>query len=268
MNKKILSISIFLVLVILAATCTPAVASPDNKLFVMKNDLVTIEVNHYLGRQVNQLHSTITVSEAEQLRFYLTELNKAIELNDHEAIVKYVSFLNGKGILKENYRCFPSYNDGLTLLKKTKLFSTDLGAAGENISNRLCFFNAIGEGAMLWGLGLAFVKTLVDAIMNVSNPIGAIILLIILLPFIVITMLLNNLIPFRIFSPNGIISLMNGTISARGANGTQRVTVGADPYNVNLSGFTGITIFIPPINNHKSFLFVSGFALKAEGQPS
>jgi hypothetical protein len=129
----------------------------------------------------------------------------------------------------------------------------------------LCYVNALGEGGMLWWLGLNFVQELVDAINNVSNWFGAIILYIVLLPFILLTMLLTDLIPFRIFSPTGVIALTNGTVSARGANGTQKVTVGAEAYGVNLSGFTGITINIPPINNHKSFLFVSGFALKAEG---
>jgi hypothetical protein len=120
---------------------------------------------------------------------------------------------------------------------------------------------------MLWWIGLAFVQELVDAINNVSNPIGAVILYIILLPLIVLTILLTDLIPFRIFSPRGAIALRNGTISATGAGGRQKVTVGEEGYGVNLSGFTGITINIPPINTHKSFLFVSGFALKAEGQP-
>jgi hypothetical protein len=119
---------------------------------------------------------------------------------------------------------------------------------------------------MLWWLGLAFAQAIIKAIENVSNPIGAIILLIILLPLLVLTMLLTDLIPFRIFAPTGVISVRNGTISSLGLNGFQRVKVGAEGYGVNLSGFTGITINIPPINNHKTFLFVSGFALKAEGQ--
>ena len=119
---------------------------------------------------------------------------------------------------------------------------------------------------MLWWLGLAFVQAIVKAVENVSNPIGAIILLIILLPILVLTMLLTDLIPFRILAPTGAISVQNGTISCLGLNGFQRVKVGAEGYGVNLSGFTGITINIPPMNNRSSFLFVSGFALKAEGQ--
>ena len=78
-------------------------------------------------------------------------------------------------------------------------------------------------------------------------------------------MLLTDLIPIKILTPTGAISLQNGTISCLGLNGFQRVKVGAEAYGVNLSWFTGSTINLPPINNHKAFLFVSGIVLKAEG---
>ena len=267
MDKKIISLSIIAAAVILLAGCTPALASPDKNPFAVEAQLVTIEVNQYRGRHSQQIHTTVSVSDAEQIRFYLTELYKAQECNDQAAIATYESLLNEKGIFGKNHQSISSSINGLTLLQQTSLGSYISNRAGENISNRLCFFNAIGQGGMLWWIGLAFVSQLVEAIMNVSNPIGAAILLIILLPFIVMTMLLTDLIPFRILAPTGIVSLQNGSISARGANGTQRVTVGTEGYGVNISGFTGITINIPPINNHKSFLFVSGFALKAEGRP-
>ncbi len=267
MNKKIILLSIFTAVVILLTGCTPALASPEDNLLAMKNDLVTIEVNHYLGRHIQKTQTIVTASDAEQIRLYLTELYKAQERDDRVAIATYETLLNQKGIFDEKYQRFQSHFNGITLLEKTKLSNYFPNIADENISNSLCFFNAIGEGAMLWGIGLAFVQKLVDAINNVSNPIGAVILYIILLPLIVLTILLTDLIPFRIFSPNGVISLRNGTISARGTNGSQRITVGAESYGVNLSGFTGITINIPSINNRRSFLFVSGFALKAEGQP-
>jgi len=265
MNKKIVPLSIAAAVVILLAGCTHALATPEDNLIAMKNEFVTIEVNQYLGRQSQPIRTMVTASDAEQIRFYLTELYTAQERNDRAAIVTYETLLKEKGIFGKNYYGFSSNVNGMTLLEKTRFTSRLPSLAGENISNRLCYFNAIGEGAMLWWVGLAFVQGLVDAINNVSNPLGAIILYIILLPFIVLTMLFTDLIPFRIFSPTGLIALKNGTISARGANGIQRVTVGAESYGVNLSGFTGITINIPPINNRSSFLFVSGFALKAEG---
>ncbi len=266
MNKKIISLSIFSAVVILLAGFTPALASSENNIFAVKTELVSIEVNHYLGRQPERNQLTVTTDEAEQIRFYLTELYKAQQRNDCAAIATYESLLYEKGLFGANHPRFSSNINGLTLLEKAGFSSSAPSMTDENISNSMCYFNAIGEGAMLWWIGLTFVQQLVDAINNVSNPIGALILYIILLPFIVLTMLFTDLIPFRIFSPAGVIALKNGTVSARGANGFQKLTVGEESYGVNLSGFTGITINIPPINNHKSFLFVSGFALKAEGQ--
>jgi hypothetical protein len=265
MDRKIILVSVFSAIVILLAGCAPALGSPEKNLFALNAEFVTIEVNHYLGRQTDTTHMTVTAEEAEQIRFYLTELYAAQQRNDHKAIATYENLLNEKGILGGNHPRFSSDLHGVTLLEKAKIFPSNPSLTDENISNSLCYVNALGEGGMLWWLGLNFVQELVDAINNVSNWFGAIILYIVLLPFILLTMLLTDLIPFRIFSPTGVIALTNGTVSARGANGTQKVTVGAEAYGVNLSGFTGITINIPPINNHKSFLFVSGFALKAEG---
>ena len=264
MDNKIISLSILSAVVILLAGCTPALASQQKNPFSVSTELVTIEVNQFLGRKTDQIRTTVTASEAEQIRSYLTELYKAQQRNDRAAIATYEALLIEKGIFGEDSQNVSSNLNRISNLEN--LFSGPLPLVDENISNKLCFFNAIGEGGMLWWLGLAFIQQLVNGIKNVTNPIGAVILLIILLPFILMTMLLTDLIPFRIFSPTGLIALNNGTVSARGANGAQRVTVGNQTYGVNLSGFTGITINIPPINNHKSFLFVSGFALKAEGQ--
>ncbi|HIG99081.1 MAG TPA: hypothetical protein HA258_00730 [Thermoplasmata archaeon] len=266
MDKKIISLSIFSAVVILLAGCTPALASSENNMFAVKTERINIEVNHYLGRQTERNQLTVTADEAEQIRFYLTELYNAQQRNDRAAIATYESLLYEKGLFGVLHPRFSLDINGRALLEKAGFSSSTLSMADENISNSMCYFNAIGEGAMLWWIGLAFVQQLIDAINNVSNPIGAVILYIILLPFIVFTMLFTDLIPLRIFSPSGVIALKNGTVSARGANGFQKLTVGEESYGVNLSGFTGITINIPPINNHKSFLFVSGFALKAEGK--
>jgi hypothetical protein len=265
MNKKIVIFSLLMALLVSLTSIPPALASKNTDVIALKNDLVTIEVNRYLGKTPEQIHTTVTAAEAEQIKQDLIALYDAQQRNDQSAISKYESLLKEKGIFVNSNQKFYSNDNGVALMEKTKLLRFPSSLAGENISNRICYFNAIGEGAMLWWLGLAFAQAIVKAVENVSNPIGAIILLIILLPLLVLTMLLTDLIPFRIFAPTGAISVQNGTISCLGLNGFQRVKVGAEAYGVNLSGFTGITINIPPINNHKSFLFVSGFALKAEG---
>jgi hypothetical protein len=266
MNKKIVIFSLSMAILISLTSITPALATKNTNIITLKNDLVTIEVNRYLGRTPEQIHTTVTAVEAEQIKQDLIALYDAQQRNDQKAVSKYESLLNEKGIFGNSNQKFYSNEDGMALMEKTKLLRFPSSLPGENISNRFCYFNAIGKGVMLWWLGLTIVQAIVKAVENVSNPIGAIILLIILLPILVLTMLLTDLIPFRIFAPTGAISVQNGTISCLGLNGFQRVKVGAEGYGVNLSGFTGITINIPPMNNRSSFLFVSGFALKAEGQ--
>jgi hypothetical protein len=265
MNKKIISLSILTATIILLTGFTPALASNKNNLTSIKSELVTIEVNHYLGRQPKQVRTTITASEAEEIRYYCIELYKAQERNDYQAILKYETLLNEKGIFGEHYRQFSTNTQGITLLEKTNLPDYFTNLAGDNISNRFCYINAIGEGLVMWWLAQAFWQAIVNALKNVSNPIAALILLLALLPLAITVMLLTNLIPFRILAPTGAFALKNGTISCLGLNGFQRVKVGAEAYGVNLSGFTGLTINIPPINNRTAFLFISGFALKAEG---
>lgn len=265
MNKKIIFLCMLTTAIILLTGFTPALASPKNNLSAFRNELVTIEVNHYLGRQPKQIRTTVTACEAEEIRQYLIELYHAQERNDHQAIVKYEALLNEKGIFGESYQQFFSDTNRMNLLEKITLPGYFNNFAGENISNRFCYINTIGEGLVMWWLALSFWQSIANALKNVSNPLAAFILLLVLLPLGVTVMLLTNLIPFRILAPIGAFALKNGTISCLGLNGFQRVRVGAEAYGVNLSGFTGITLNIPPINNRSAFLFISGFTLKAEG---
>lgn len=265
MNKKVISISIVTAAILLLTGFSPVLASPKNNSLEIQQNLVTIEVNYLLGRQHTQTHALVTESDAEEIRQYLIELHNALEQNDQQAISKYEALLKAKGLFEGyNQRVFTN-NHGLTLLQKSKQPTVLTTLADDNISNNLCYFNALGEGLVAWWLAIQVFEGIVKMIKNVSNAIAAIILLLIFLPFFVLTMLITNLIPFRILAPTGVLSLKNGTVSALGLNGLQRVPVGPDPYAVNLTGFTGITINIPPINNRSSFLFVSGIALKAEG---
>lgn len=268
MNKKIILISLLAAVLVVATGFTPALASPQHNLLSIKNDLVTIEVNHHLGRQTKQIKTMVTVPEAEEIRQYLCKLYDAQERNDYQAVLRYESLLNEKGIFGEHYQKISPNPLCLSLLEQTTLPYQFPGLADENISNSFCYFHARGEGLVAWWLALEILEGIVNMVKNTSSVIVALIILLIFLPFFVLTMLFTNLIPFRILSPKGLLSLNNGTISALGTEGFQRVTVGAESYAVNLSGFTGITINIPPINDRKSFLFVSGFALKAEGLPT
>ncbi|MBE3121880.1 MAG: hypothetical protein IMZ43_06355 [Thermoplasmata archaeon] len=265
MNKKIVIVSLLTALLVSLTSITPALATKNTNLITLKNDLVTIEVNRYLGKTPEQIHTTVTSAEAEQIKQDLMALYDAQQRNDHEAISKYEVLLNEKGIFGNSNQKFYSNDNGMALIEKTKFSRYLTNQIGENISNRFCYFNAIGEGLVFWWLALSFLQGIVNVLKNVTNPIAMLILLLVLLPLAIVMMLLTNLIPFRILAPTGAMSLKNGTISCLGLNGFQRVKVGAEAYGVNLSWFTGITINIPPINNRTAFLFVSGIALKAEG---
>ncbi|MFA5102977.1 MAG: hypothetical protein WC525_07465 [Candidatus Thermoplasmatota archaeon] len=268
MDKKLIAICIITAAIVLLTGFSSALASPKTNLFEIQNNLVTIEVNYLLGRQSRQTCSTVTVSEAEEIRHYLIELHDALERNDGQAISTYKALLKEKGIFLDNYQKVNSNTHGFALLEQTTSPSYINSQAGENISNTFCYFNAIGEGLVAWWLALLVLEGIIHLLKNTSSLIVALILFLTFLPFFVLTMLFTNLIPFRILAPSGVLSLKNGTVSAFGLNGFQRVTVGPEAYGVNLSGFTGITINIPPINNRTSFLFLSGLALKAEGKPT
>lgn len=264
MKKKIIILSSGVGILLLLTGITPALASNNTDVFTMRNTFVTIEVNHYLGRHTQQTFTTVPFEEAEEIRQYLCAFYDAQQRNDLAAITYYESLLTEKGIFDERYQQLFLKNKEDVLRGKKDAASSVTRLADENISNRLCFFNAIGEGIVAWWLALKIWEGIVRLIKNQTSALAALILLLIFLPYFVLALVFTNLIPFRIMTPIGALFLKNGTISCIGVNGFQRVKVGPEGYGVNLSGFTGLTINIPSINNRSSFLFISGFALKAE----
>jgi len=253
MKKKIICVSSIIVgILIILGSLSPAVCSKD-----IKN--VTIEVNRYYGKDSGPIYTDVSIEEAEEIKQILINLNMAIENNDEAAISQYEKILNDKGIFGENHQKFFSNNQYNEVIKKINLvkYTKYFGSNADNISNTLCYFNAIArEGLMLWWVGLKLWQTIIDAIKNVTNPLAAFILLLAFLPILVLVLFFTALIPFRILAPSGLIGLRNGTVSSLGLKGFKRLKVGEVGVDVNLSWFTGITINIPG-----SFLFVSGIAL-------
>lgn len=264
MNKKIIILSTSVCILLLLTGLTPALASNNTNVFTTRNTFVTIEVNHHLGRHKQQTLTTVPLEEAEEIRQYLCALYDAQERKDYAAITYYESLLTEKGIFDERYQQLFLRNKEDVFLGKKNIVPSVTTLADENISNRLCFFNAIGEGIVAWWLALKIWEGIVRIIKNQTSALAALILLLVFLPYFVLALVFTNLIPFRIMTPIGALFLKNGTISCIGLNGFQRVNVGPEGYDVNLSWFTGLTINIPPINNRSSFLFISGFALNAE----
>jgi len=256
MKEKIVCISTILIATIIVLGClSPQVYSKDI-------DTVTIEVNRYYGKK-STICTDVSIEEAEEIKQILIKLNNAIENNDEEVISECEKILNDKGIFGKNHQKFFSSNKYSEAMEQTNLvkYTKYFGAKnGDNISNYMCYFNAIcGQGLMLWWFGLKAWQSIIDAIKNVSNPIAAFILFLALLPFLVIILLLTDLLPFRIMSPSGVIALQNGSVSSLGLKGIKRLKVGEEPIEVNISWFTGITINIPT-----SFIFISGIALEVK----
>jgi len=252
MKKKIICLSAIIIgMLIIFGSLSPAVCSKDI-------DTITIEVNRYYEKNSETIYTDINLEESEEIKQILINLNIAIKQNDEEAISQYEKILNEKGIFGEKNQKFYSNNQFTETLKKTNLdkYTKYFGSTNvDNISNSLCYFNAIGEGIVLWWLSLQLWEGIIEALKNVSNPIAAFILFLALVPFLYFVILLTNLIPFRILAPRGAMALRNGSISSLGLKGLKRLSVGEDSVEVNISGFTGVTV-----NLGTSFLFISGIA--------
>lgn len=256
MKKKIVCVSAIVIgMLIILGGISPSVCSKDI-------DTITIEVNRYY-RKNTTTYTEVSAEEAKEIKQILINLNEAIENNDEAAISQYETILNNKGIFGDEYQEFFSkktfsekMNQNNNLLYPQYLKKT----TADNISNILCYFNAIGTGGIFFMLALRFLEAMQQAISNASSLIEAFVILIALLPFFVMIYLFTHLIPFRILMPVGAISLTNGSMSSLGLQGYKRVKVGEDNYDVNVSWFTGITLNFIGSEELGGFLFVSGIA--------
>ena len=263
MKGKVVVLSTIVAILVVLGGLSPSVCSKDLEAF--SNENLIIEVNRYDGKNSEPICTELTYEEAEEIKQILIQLNEAIENSDEEAISQYEEFLNEKGIFGDDYQKFYSNDEFSELMEKSKLtrYSNFFGQKnGDNISNYMCYFNAIGKGIMLFTLGLKLWEGIVRAVENASSPLAGLIILLALLPFLILVMLFTHLIPFRILMPEGAITMQSGTISSLGLMGFKKVVVDTEPVDVNLSWFTGITINLPFSEN--PFLFVSGIALEVK----
>lgn len=261
MKKKVILLSTVLaVLVVLGGLSSP-VTSKDLKI-AQRSDTVTVEVNRYYGKGSSPILTELSYEEAEELKEILINLEEAIENNDEEAIDQYETILNERGLFGNNYQEFYSNNEFTEMMEKSGLskYQKYFGSKnGDNISNTMCYFHATGQGLMLFTLGVKIAEAIIRIVNNASSWLAGIILLLAFLPFLVLTMLVTHLIPFRILMPIGVINMDQGTITSIGLQGVKSLVVDTEPVNVNISWFTGITFNIPLTET--PFLFVSGVAL-------
>jgi hypothetical protein len=262
MNKKIVLISSLCVMVVLLAGFTPALATKTKS-----SATVPIEVTRYIEKKPIQTIVPVSFTDAVQIKQCLIELYNAQERNDQNTISKCITVLKKNGIvLDKRDQTLVSTQNIVPQWSKMSFPRLPSASSGDNLSNTVCFFNAIGQGMVYGTLALKFIQAITKILQNQTNPFLAIILLLALLPLLLTVILINDLVPFRILMPAGVLVLANGSVSSIGLLGLKRMKVGATPIQVNLSWFTGLTINIPPLSNaSKPFVFTSGFALKAEG---
>lgn len=248
--------------IIILAGFTPALASNPH---AAQTALVPIEVTQYFGNGPEASRIMVTQEKADQIQALATKLSLAIDDRDMKTAADCVSALKDLGVAVG-----PAF---LPLLKSQDKLSRlpihlPLGTMGpdENLTNSNCILKAIGNGMMLGPMAENFIKSIAKTLNNQSNWLGAIILLIILLPFIALFILGNVFIPFRLLMSHGVLFMKNGTITTKGAEGNKVVEVGAKSAQVNVTLFTGITLQIIPFNTNRSgFCFIYGHAGTTEG---
>ena len=266
MKKKIVILSAMVAILIVIGGLSPTIVSKDIKIS-SKGETIVAEVNRYYGKSSEPIYTELTLEEAEEIKQILINLNEAIENNDEQAIDQYEAILNEKGIFGEEYQEFFSYNTYNEKMKSARFPDIEkyLGDQnGDNLSNFMCYFNAIGKGIMIFTLGLRVWEAIIRAVENASSPLAGFIILLALIPFFILVVALTHIIPFRILMPVGHIEMKDGRISSLGLMGFKDVKVEeGDPIvKVNVSWFTGITFNLPFGEN--PFLFTSGIALRVE----
>ena len=266
MKKKIIIFgTIMLAIIVVLSSCSSSI-STNNVEDTVSTENVIITVNQFYGNKPRTIETEVSIEYAEEIEQMLINLNEAITNNDEIAISYYEEQLNNKGIFGNNYQEFYS-NDEFTRninLNKASNFLNILGNQNDdNISNSLCYFNALGKGLMVSYLGVVVWEAFQRLLGNASSYLEALVIIIIFLPFVLTTVILTGLIPFRVAMPRGIVYVEEGTISSLGLKGFKRLKVETEPATVNISWFTGLSISIPgnEETGRDPFLFVSGLAI-------
>ena len=255
MKKTLVSIGILSVCIMMTSLASPLVYSHA----VPQQKTIPIEtlVNSETG---SQKHTTyLSSSEVEELRHLLILLDDALAKKDSREIRYYETLLKSKGIIPAAYH-FETTTPFLEP-RYQKIRQHLLSLPEDTISNSMCYLHATGTGLLVFTIGVLMVIPTILLLTIFGFEI-----LKFLLPLLILILLATHMIPFRVLLPVGVIILEEGSISAVGSAGSQQITVDAPSVQVNLIGFTGITINIPSNNLTQGFLFVSGFSFYAYSQ--
>jgi hypothetical protein len=259
MRKKVVVLSIICLAVLLLASASSAVVVKPSK-----NQMIPVEVTWYGGQHPRTDISLVAEDKLEEIRQCLTELSKAYESGDWAHVRSLESSLQEYGLLTKGTHRLPVPLGTEQLLQNPGIAQFFKGPLDDNISNSMCLFTALGDGILLGGFTYSIIQALFDVLRNQTRVIPFFVLLILFLPIIALCVVVNVFIPIRILMRSGFFTMRNGTVSSIGAMGSKRMTVGADPVEANISGFTGLSLTIPKTNITKGFCFICGFAVKVE----
>jgi len=260
MKKGIVFLCIFAAAIIVLASVSSAVVSVDPEC-KMNHDKILIEMNRYRRNGKDTVLTELNNEEVAYLKTCLIKLNDALFRDDETEILKYEKVLNEKGIFGDTYQKIRSDSLSSQLLPVRRLRPLTLD---DNLSNSLCYVHAVGEGMMIFTIGVILTELLQNILSNVSSFWEALAILLLLLPFYVMVFLATHFIPFRILLPVGTIGVKNGTISTIGLDGFHTREIIGNMTKLDVYGFTGITISLPGTDQSEEFLFVSGFSLLAK----
>jgi hypothetical protein len=256
MNKIIPYVSIITICLFLIPYASPLVYSQE--IPIQK----TIPIQTVLTSETGSHTQTtyISASEADELKQMLIQLDNALSKKDSTEIQYYETLLKAKGIIPAGYTFETT---APLLIPRYQRFAQTMSSAEGNISNTLCYFHAAGVGILYFTIG---VLLMIPTLLLLS--IFGVNILKILIPLYLLILFATHLIPVRVMLPIGSIILDQGNVTALGTSGSQHLTVDAPSTQVNIFGFTGLTINIPSSNLTAGFLFVSGFSLYAYSQGS
>ncbi len=260
MKKGIIIISFIVAAIVVLTAVSSAVVSVDPE-YVMNQDKKLVEMNRYGYNGKDTIVTEFTEDEIKYLKTCLIKLDEALSKNDEQEILKYEKILNEKGIFGKKHQNIGSDSLFSRLSPMQRLRPEPLN---DDLSNSFCYVHAVGEGIMIFTIGAILSEILYDILSNASSIWELLALGLVLLPFYVLVFLATHLIPFRILLPVGTFGVENGTISTIGLDGFKTREIVANMTQLIIYGFTGITISLPGTDTSDEFLFVSGFAFKAE----
>ena len=243
MTEKIKILSTFIVAVIIILTVFLTVAYSKNEL----KKTVTVEIYNVRIFSIKKKEIEMSVGKVNELKQALTELSDAIDKGDVENIENLEKRIASLGVVLD------SLYPGLT-------------SQGDNISNHLCYFQAIGSGDVILSIIFTIIEKINERLKNVSSFAEALAVIIAMIILYMPLIIIAYLIPFKIFAPMIEVRMTSGRMRTIGVEGSKSIKVDENPLSVEVKGFTGIVINIPQDN--ESFFFVSGLAASVSEKPT